>query len=123
MVMLTFLAFLSPTNTFAQCGKGVEVEVVHQYKPEDYLGKYKLIRAIDMKDASGTFVAVIIKRTDDPTKPVVAFNEESPGVTAAIINDAKGVRVSLNEDGKRLVVEFLNKDGAPYFRSILQPFK
>jgi hypothetical protein len=120
-VTLTILSLLSPTESVAQkCGDSSVVVIPH-YNPQDYLGKYRLVGATDTQVQTVKVVTIVLKRTDDTTKPVVAFNEESPGVTAAAINAAKGVKVSLGKDGKHLIVEFLNKDGSPYFRSTLLP--
>jgi hypothetical protein len=121
VIILTFITVLSSTESFAQCTES-PVTVVPHYKPLDYLGQYALADALDMKDSTGTYVAIILKRTDDSKMPEVAYIEQSKGVTAAVIKAAKGVRVSLDTDGKRLVVEFLDKDRYPYFKSTLKPF-
>ena len=121
VVILAFLTLLSPTRSFAQCRES-PVTVVPHYKPLDYLGPYALVDALDMKDSSGTYVAIILKRTDDSRMPKVAYIEQSKGVTAATFKAATGVKVSLDQDGKRLVVEYLDQNGTAYFKSTLKQF-
>ncbi len=99
----------------------IENADLQQYLQAHYVLVHELTKDAQAGKQSG--VVVVLKNTDDKKAPLIGYIETDKNVSAAILKTASAVKMLPHPtDKKKVFVLFLDKQGDPFFRSVLEPF-